>query len=69
MTQRSAHSPSAPHPESVHAPLAGKRPYSPPSVETLGAIEAVTWGPVQGGGNLDQLYGGTGGFRELDGTS
>lgn len=46
------------------------RPYTAPSLRPLGSIEAVTAGPVADGGDLDQLFGGTGGFNAVpDSTS
>lgn len=42
------------------------RPYHPPSLRSMGTIEVVTAGPDNG--DMDQLIGGSGGFRK-DGTS
>jgi hypothetical protein len=44
-------------------PPAPRQPYERPDVAPLGAVRAVTAGPVQDPDkNLDQLFGGTGGF-------
>ena len=45
------------------------KPYAAPALHTLGTIDAVTAGPNVGGGNIDQLFGGVGGFRTADTTS
>ena len=54
-------------PDSTPTPA---RQYTAPSLVPLGTIDAVTAGPNADGGNLDQLFGGTGGFNVVaDGTS
>ena len=44
------------------------RVYTPPTVVSLGSINAVTAGPSSAS-ELDTLFGGDGGFREPDTTS
>lgn len=43
--------------------------YTAPVLTPLGTVEAVTGGPNPNGGNIDQLVGGVGGFRETEPTS
>ncbi len=38
------------------------QPYRAPELTTLGSIEVLTAGPDSG--NLDQIFGGTGGFQD-----
>ncbi len=56
---------STPTPAPTDAPL----PYEPPTMILLGAVEALTAGPVANGGDIDMLVGLSGGFGTGDGTS
>lgn len=50
-----------------HPSSPDRLPYEAPSLTSLGSVGTVTAGPK--GGNLDQIFGGTGGFQEVDTTS
>ena len=47
------------------ARTASRGPYVAPSLTPLGSVESVTAGPIERGGNLDQLFGGIGGFNAV----
>jgi hypothetical protein len=48
----------------------GRQPYDRPEVVALGRLAAVTSGPVTDQNkNLDQLFGGSGGFARADAVS
>lgn len=55
-----------PSPEAGRLDAPAPKPYESPTLTALGAVDAVTAGPD--GGNIDQIFGGSGGFQQ-DGTS
>ncbi|MEO0558931.1 MAG: hypothetical protein AAF170_12185 [Bacteroidota bacterium] len=54
-------------PNTLRQPDGAPKPYTPPALEDLGTIGAVTAGPNNG--SLDQLGGASGGFLVAQGTS
>ena len=58
------------HTDDPRLDVAARRtPYAAPALVVLGTVQARTAGPIADGGNIDQLVGMTGGFRQADATS